>query len=89
MFGRRRPLARAAVIGGGAYALGKRRAEQETADAEGQAYAEPDPAVAAAPAGGLSDAALEQLEQLGKLKEEGILTAEEFDQQKKKLLGAA
>jgi hypothetical protein len=87
MFGRRRPLARAAVIGGGAYALGKRRAEQESADAE-QAYAEPEPAAAAAPAGGLSDAALEQLEQLGKLKEEGILTAEEFDQQKKKLLGA-
>jgi hypothetical protein len=76
------------VIGGGAYALGKRRAEQESADAE-QAYAEPEPAAPAAPAGGLSDAALEQLEQLGKLKEEGILTAEEFDQQKQKLLGAA
>jgi hypothetical protein len=90
MLGRRRPLARAAVIGGGAYAIGKRRAQVEAEDAQADAPVEqPGAQEPAAPAGGLSEAAVQQLEQLGKLKEEGILTEEEFNQQKQKLLGAA
>ena len=40
-----------------------------------------------APAGGISDEAIEQLKQLGALKEQGILTEEEFVAQKAKILG--
>ncbi len=40
-----------------------------------------------APAGGISDDAIEQLKQLGALKEQGILTEEEFVAQKAKILG--
>ena len=40
-----------------------------------------------APAGGISDEAIEQLKQLGALKEQGILTEEEFVAQKAKVLG--
>ena len=86
---------RAAVIGGGAYAVGKRSAQggaqEEDAQAEDQGAApdEPDSQQAApSPPGGLTDAAVDQLEHLGKLKEQGILTDEEFAQQKKKLLQA-
>jgi hypothetical protein len=38
-------------------------------------------------AGGISNEALEQLKQLGALKEQGILTEEEFAAQKAKVLG--
>ncbi len=50
-----------------------------------QAYAAPPPEPA--PAAGVSDDTVAQLERLGKLKEEGILTDEEFAAQKAKLLG--
>ena len=40
-----------------------------------------------APAGGITDDAIEQLKQLGALKEQGILTEEEFVAQKAKILG--
>jgi Short C-terminal domain len=90
---RRRPLLRAAAVGGGAYYMGKKRQEgaQREADeqgrisnleAQGQAPAAPAPA-----AGGLSPDAMQQLEKLGKLHEDGVLTDEEFAQQKAKLLG--
>jgi Short C-terminal domain len=46
----------------------------------------PPPAPAAA-AGGVSQETINQLQQLGQLKEQGILTDEEFTAQKKKLLG--
>jgi hypothetical protein len=71
------------MIGGGAYALGKRSGRGGAAEGE-----QDDQAVAAAPSGGLSDSAVEQLEQLGELKERGVLTVDEFDQQKKKILEA-
>jgi hypothetical protein len=96
---RRRPLLRAAAVGGGAYAMGK-HAERKQAEAQEDAYyagqqsamaAAPPPAPPAAPApatgGGLSDADVAQLQQLAKLREQGILTDEEFDQQKKLILG--
>jgi hypothetical protein len=82
MFGRRRrPLARAAVVGGAGYAIGKRRAraEQEDAYYEDQAPPEQD-------AGGLGDDAIHELEKLAQLKDKGILTQEEFDEQKAKIL---
>jgi len=85
MFGRRRrPLARAAVVGGGAYALGKRRARNEQADAD--MYAE-QAAMAAEPTG-MGDDQFRQLEKLAQLKDKGVLTQEEFDEQKAKILDA-
>ena len=51
------------------------------------AAAPPPPAPAAAPAGGGEDDMLDQLERLGKLHEQGILTDAEFAAQKAKLLG--
>jgi Short C-terminal domain len=79
MFGRRRrPLARAAVVGGGAYALGKRRARSEQEDAYAEEAAMADP--------GMGDDQFRQLEKLAQLKDKGVLTQEEFDEQKAKIL---
>ncbi|GIU56868.1 SHOCT domain-containing protein [Arthrobacter sp. NicSoilC12] len=49
-------------------------------------YQQPPPPPPAA--GGISNEALEQLKQLGALKEQGILTEEEFAAQKAKVLGS-
>jgi hypothetical protein len=91
---RRRPLLRAAAVGGGAYAMGKRRAnsqqqdasqDQRIGDLESQQQA-PAPAAAPAPAGGMSADALDRLQELAKLHEQGVLTDEEFAAQKQKIL---
>ncbi len=88
MLGRRRPLLRAAAVGGGAYAIGKRRARNQ-ADEEAQQVEEPaQPDAAPAPAG-LTDSALEELAKLGTLKDQGVLTQEEFDAQKAKILATS
>ena len=98
MMRRRRPLMRAAVVGGVAYHAGKKvqQGRAQDADTEArlqdletqQAYA-PQPAQPAPPAaGGISDAAIEQLKQLAALKDQGVLTDEEFEQQKRKLLSS-
>ena len=93
---RRRPLMRAAVIGGGAYHMGKRRAESQEQDAyqdqrigdlESQQQAPaPPPAAEPAAAGGMSADALDRLQELAKLHEQGVLTDEEFAAQKQKIL---
>jgi Short C-terminal domain len=94
-FLRRRPLLRAAAIGGGAYHMGRVRAESQAQDAsqderisnlEGQQQQAPAPA--AAPSRGVSADAVERLTQLGKLHEQGVLTDEEFAQEKQKVLSA-
>jgi ATPase subunit of ABC transporter with duplicated ATPase domains len=99
---RRRPLARAAVVGGVAYHAGKRGAQnaaaeqsqdQQIADLQAQQqYAPPEqqyaPPPAAAPAAGGADL-VTQLENLKKLLDEGVLTQAEFDMQKQKLLSAS
>jgi len=97
---RRRPLMRAAVIGGGAYAVGSRSATkaanqaQQEADQNAriddleqqQAPAPQAPAPeAAAPAPGPS--LLDQLNQLDALHQQGALTDNEFTVAKAKLLG--
>jgi putative oligomerization/nucleic acid binding protein len=97
---RRRPLARAAIVGGVAYSAGKRREAGQQQDAEtqarlddleAQAYAAPPPAApAAAPApaaGGMTDDTIQQLKDLAALHEQGVLTDEEFTAQKQKILG--
>jgi hypothetical protein len=88
MFRRRRPLLRAAAVGGAAYHVGKKVQEGNDAQAELDAQAEYDAQAEAAPENeGLSEAAMEQLQQLAKLKDQGVLTQEEFDTQKQKILG--
>jgi hypothetical protein len=95
---RRRPLARAAVVGGVAYHAGKKGAQanaaeqqqdQQIADLQAQQaqpqYVEPAPA---APEAGGADM-VTQLENLKKLLDEGVLTQAEFDMQKQKLLSAS
>ncbi len=97
---RRRPLLRAAAVGGGAYMYGKHRAnaqaeQQEEAYAAGQqsataAPAQAPPAQAApaqAPSAGITNADMDRLAELGKLHDQGILTDEEFAQQKARILG--
>jgi putative oligomerization/nucleic acid binding protein len=95
---RRRPLMRAAVVGGVAYHAGKKvqegRYEDDATQArldqlEQQQYQQQAAAAAAPPAGGMSDATIQQLKQLGELKAQGILTDEEFEEQKRKLLAGA
>ena len=90
---RRRPLLRAAAVGGGAYMYGKHRArtdeeDQQQAYAAGQqsAYAEA-PAPQPQPAPGITSEDTARLQELGRLHEQGILTDEEFSQQKAIILG--
>jgi hypothetical protein len=92
---RRRPLLRAAMVGGVAYHAGKKVQEgreedydrdQRIAELEAQQAAN---APAAAPAAGPQVDMVEQLEKLAQLKDQGILTEAEFDAQKQKLLGAS
>ena len=92
MFMRRRPLLRAAAVGGGAYALGSRHAqarEQEASQDERisdlESQQAPPPAAPAADSGVSSDT-IQRLEQLGKLHEQGVLTDDEFTSQKQRLL---
>jgi hypothetical protein len=96
-FFRRRPLLRAAAVGGGAYMMGKHHAEsQQREDYQDQAIGDLQtqqpapvaaaPAPAAAPAGGITSEALDRLAELGKLHDQGVLTDEEFSAAKGKLL---
>jgi len=98
---RRRPLRRAAVVGGVAMAAhhaGTKSAQaaaaedqqnQQIADLQAQPQAAPEPQYAPpAPAAG-GDDMVAQLENLKKLLDEGVLTQAEFDMQKQKLLSAS
>jgi len=88
------------MVGGVAYHAGKkvqqgREQDQETearlqdleAQQQQQQYAAPVAAPPPPAAGGLSNDVIEQLKQLAQLKDAGVLTQEEFDAQKAKLLG--
>ena len=89
--GRRRPLMRAAMVGGVAYHAGKKTQEGRDADYDRDARLEQLEAQQAqqaqAPAaGGMTDNTIEQLGKLGQLHEQGVLTDAEFEVQKQKLL---
>ena len=94
MLMRRRPLARAAMVGGAAYYAGKSRQRGQYREDEQEMRLEqlesqqaaPAAAPAAAAAGPTGDAAIEQLKELAQLKEQGVLTEAEFEVQKQKLL---
>ena len=94
MMRRRRPLMRAAMVGGVAYHAGKRAQEGRDADyerdarleqLEAQQYQQAQQAQAPQ-GGGMSDNTIEQLAKLGQLHEQGVLTDAEFEVQKQKLL---
>jgi Short C-terminal domain len=97
MFRRRRPLMRAAMVGGTAYYAGKKVQQGREQDAETEARMEDlenqqaaaAQAAPAAAAGGISDAAIQQLQKLAELKTQGILTDAEFEEQKRKLLAGS
>jgi Short C-terminal domain len=87
-----RGIARTAAIAGTATAVSNRvsrRQYNRWADQEQAQYQEPAPAPApAAPAPASSgDDTLTQLQKLGDLKSQGILTDEEFSAQKARILG--
>ena len=101
MFRRRRPLLRAAAVGGGAYMVGKhnanRQAEQaqyaqdqddriSNLEAQQQGSYQEAPAPAPAPAAAPSPM-IDQLNQLATLHQQGILSDDEFAAAKAKLLG--
>ncbi len=86
-----RGMARTAAVVGTATAVSgnvSRRQQQKYAsqDAEQQAAAAPQP-MAAAPAASPQDAMMAEITQLSQLKDQGILTQEEFDAKKKQILG--
>jgi Short C-terminal domain len=92
MFRRRRPLLRAAVVGGGAYMAGKhvahRSAEQQQQEEDqnerlGDLEQQQAPAEAPAP----SSPMIDQLNQLAALHQQGVLTDDEFTAAKAKLFG--
>ena len=98
MLRRRRPLLRAAAVGGAAYYAGKKAqagqdGEVGPADDELEAPGEESGDEAggedtgAAATAGITDAEIEQLKKLAELKEQGVLTDEEFETQKQKILG--
>jgi Short C-terminal domain len=103
MFVRRRPLLRAAVVGGGAYMAGKHvaRGQEEQAqleaeqnqridDLEQQQASQPSPPSQQAPpppAAPQSSAMVDQLNQLAALHQQGVLTDDEFAAAKAKLFG--
>jgi hypothetical protein len=84
-FGRRRPIARAAVIGTVAYQGGKHGAEaaQDQADAAAPPPAAETPAPAAPP----EDPTVQKINELAELHANGVLTDEEFAAAKAKALG--
>jgi Short C-terminal domain len=81
-----RGMARTAVIAGTATSVSNRVSRRQASRwaEQDQAYAEPAPAPAA-PAAPAPDP-IEQLEKLGALHQQGVLTDEEFAQQKARLL---
>jgi len=97
MFMRRRPLLRAAAVGGGAYIAGKRtarrRADQEQYQADQDArisdleqqQAPPQQPPAPAQAPSASSPMIDQLNQLAALHQQGVLTDDEFAAAKAKL----
>jgi hypothetical protein len=101
MFRRRRPLMRAAVVGGGAYMAGKhvanRQAEDEQMEADqderiGQLEQQqqgqaPPPQNQQPPAAPQTSPMIDQLNQLADLHQKGVLTDDEFAAAKAKVFG--
>jgi Short C-terminal domain len=101
MFMRRRPLLRAAAVGGTAYVAGRsmgRAAEQRQgaeadqderiSNLEQQQYQQPPPQYQQPPPQAAAPSMTDQLSQLNALHDQGALSDEEFAAAKAKLLGS-
>ncbi|MET7743057.1 SHOCT domain-containing protein [Streptomyces sp. NPDC005385] len=89
-----RGVARTAVVAGTATAVSNRVSRRQAGrwaqqEAPAQAYQEPAPAAAPPPPPPADDmtSKIDQLKQLGDLKNQGVLTEAEFDAQKRRILG--
>jgi hypothetical protein len=86
-----RGVARTAVVAGTATAVSNRVSRRQANRWQQQEYEQqpPEPQYAPPPAAPAAPAPdpIEQLKQLGELKQQGILTEEEFAHQKAKILG--
>lgn len=85
-----RGMARTAVIAGTATAVSNnvsRRQAQRWSDQNQAQAAYQEPVQQAAPAPAPADDTVTELQQLAQLKDQGILTQEEFDAKKKQILG--
>ena len=67
----------------------KEAQEEEAAATQQAAPGEPGQAAEPAAAGGLTPEVMEQLKQLGELHEQNVLSDEEFEREKAKLLGSS
>jgi hypothetical protein len=89
LIGRRRPLLRAAMVGGAGYAVGKRRAQSQEHEAQQDADIQ-QAGAGQAPAsggGGMSEIErLDALKKLGELHDSGVLTDDQFEAEKEKLI---
>ena len=86
---RRQRRRRAAALGGVAMAAKKRRDERDAQQQpDGPPQAQPSEPTQSG-AGGLSAEAIEKLKELGELHEQNVLTDEEFEREKAKLLGGS
>jgi hypothetical protein len=100
MFRRRRPLLRAAAVGGGAYLAGRHVANRQAEDAQNEAGQDerisqleqqqvqaPPPQGQQAPAAPQNSPMIDQLNQLADLHQKGVLTDDEFAAAKAKVFG--
>ena len=85
---RRQRRRRAAALGGAAVAAKKHHDAKQTQQEEAAAAQQPAPVEPSA-AGGLTPEVMEQLKQLGELHEQNVLSDEEFEREKAKLLDQA
>jgi hypothetical protein len=80
----------AAVVGGVAYSVGSSKGREQAEEAQAAQQPLPTPPASKPPteAGdtGLTDKKIAQLKQLSELREAGVLTDEEFEKEKQKLL---
>ena len=87
---RRRPLARAAMVGGVGYAAGKRRARTKEEEARQAGPPQETQAGQGSPKGGGGNMSemdrIDALKKLGELHDSGVLTDEQFDAEKEKLI---
>jgi membrane protease subunit (stomatin/prohibitin family) len=84
-----RRVARGAVVGGAGYAIGKKKGRKaEEAEAE-TAYQQQqiDTGAVQQQAASSEEDTIEQLKKLGELRDSGVLTEEEFQKEKRKILG--
>ena len=92
-FVRRRPLLRAAVVGGGAYMAGKHmanaQADQQYQDASQQQAQQAQQAPVPAPRAAAAPSMADQLNQLADLHKQGMLSDDEFAAAKARLLGGS